>query len=126
MKIHPLTEKLMHIISEIKVVGSSGGSIVEVESSYPNNESKMIAIDKEIRKWLEEKKHLIHQMKNDDPKPYNTLIEILELEPEKKWCKHFLYQSDWTTNSHDIKVTTSGNVPESWKLCPICGVKRPE
>lgn len=49
----------------------------------------------------------------------------------KKWCRHIVWdiaddyqpKGEWIMLKFDINGVS--DVPKTWKLCPICGAKRP-
>lgn len=86
------------------------------------------ALDKEIRKWLEEK---VEKLAPNDGTMhgYNTYgyRKILCLEPKQKWCEHLKEKDRYNVYMGEggYAVNNVSNA-EEWKVCPICKAERPK
>ncbi len=73
-------------------------------------------VDQEIREWLEEKANTFDLGET-------SLKTHLELHQEPVWCEHLEYRGQYWEYAHGGVIHS---MTDTWRLCPICGAKRPE
>jgi len=60
----------------------------------------------------------------------NDLMTWAQGEPERVWCEHIRLETDGIRGCWYFAPSTSESagmmqLPDTWTICPICGVKRP-